>query len=219
MAKPVKPRRPYRSERRREQAQQTRRRILDAAHRLFVERGFSGTTIAAVATEAGTAAETVYAIFGSKPGLLADLVSAAVRGDESTPVQEQSGPAAVRAATDQREQLRLFANDIVRRLERVGPLMTVLATEARSEPALDDLYQELHRTRLRGLRILTDALRANGPLRLDVDRATEAVWALASPELHVLLTRTRGWARAAYVDWLAESLSALLLEPGKPAGR
>ena len=36
--------------------------------------------------------------------------------------------------------------------------------------------------------------------------------ALASPELHQLLTGTRGWTRERYCDWLADSLGALLLE-------
>ena len=37
--------RPYRSRRRREQAEETRRRILTAARRLFVDRGYGGATM------------------------------------------------------------------------------------------------------------------------------------------------------------------------------
>jgi hypothetical protein len=44
-------------------------------------------------------------------------------------------------------------------------------------------------------------------------RAAETVWALASPEMHQLLRRTRGWSRAAYEAWLADALAALLLPP------
>ena len=49
----------------------------------FAEHGFAGTTIAAVAADASTAAETIYATFGSKVALLAAAVSAAARGDET----------------------------------------------------------------------------------------------------------------------------------------
>ena len=38
------------------------------------------------------------------------------------------------------------------------------------------------------------------------------MWALTSPELHQVLVRQRGWGRARYRDWLADSLAALLLE-------
>jgi hypothetical protein len=55
------------------------------------------------------------------------------------------------------------------------------------------------------------ALAANGPLRLEPEAALETVWALASPDLHQLLTRTRGWTRDRYCAWLAGSLARLLL--------
>jgi len=41
--------------------------MLEAAGKLLAERGYAGTTIAAVAAEAGVAPETVYAAFRNKP--------------------------------------------------------------------------------------------------------------------------------------------------------
>lgn len=213
MADPVKPRRRYRSERRREAAGRTRQRILEAARRRFVDRGYAGTTIAAVAADAGTAAETVYATFGSKVALLEALVRGAARGDQETEILDQAGPARIVAATEQREQLRLFAEDVAARLERVGPLLGVLAGAAPSEPALAELHRRLQETRLSNLRVLAAALARNGPLRVGQEEAAETVWALASPELHGLLTGLRGWPRERYTAWLADSLSALLLTP------
>ena len=218
MADPVKPRRPYRSERRREAAQRTRRRILEAARRRFVERGYAGTTIAAIAADAGTAAETVYATFGSKVALLEALVRGAARGDEETEILEQAGPARVVAATEQREQLRLFAEDVAARLERVGPLLGVLAGAAAGEPALAELHRRLHEARLSNLRMLAAALARNGPLRVGQDEAAETVWALASPELHGLLTGLRGWPRERYTAWLADALSAAPAHPARGRG-
>ena len=211
MSEDVKPRRPYRSERRREQAEETRERVLEAAARLFAVRGFESATIAAIAAEAGVSPETVYAAFRNKRTLLGELIRAAVRGSDSSPVPLQAGPRAVAAATDQRDQLRLFAADISSRLERVGPLVEVLSTAARSEPELAALLAKIHGERLENLRTFVAALAANGPLRLEPDAALDTVWALASPDLHRLLTRTRGWTREQYCDWLAESLATLLL--------
>jgi AcrR family transcriptional regulator len=210
MSDDVKPRRPYRSDRRREQAEETRERVLEAGARLFRERGFESATIAAIAAEAGVSPETVYAGFRNKRTLLGELIRAAVRGGEPSPVPQQEGPRAVAAATDQREQLGLFAADITRRLERVGPLVDVLSTAARSEPELAELLARIHRERLENLRTFVVALAANGLLRQEPEAALDTVWALASPELYLLLTTTRGWNRERYRDWLAESLARLL---------
>ena len=55
-----------RVQRRRER---TSRAILDAATRLFVQRGYGGTTVEAIAAEADVAVGSLYGHFGSKEGL------------------------------------------------------------------------------------------------------------------------------------------------------
>jgi AcrR family transcriptional regulator len=213
MAREVKPRRPYRSEVRLEQAERTRERVLDAAAGLFQERGYEGASVAAIARAAGVSDETVYAGFGTKRALLGELVQRAVRGGDPRPVPEQDEPRALAAETDQREQLRRFAGDIARRLERAAPLAAVVAGAARSEPELADLLARLHDTRRRNLGTLVDALAANGPLALPRADALDTVWALTSPELHQLLVRVRRWKRRRYADWLAATLAQVLLPP------
>ena len=52
------------------QADQRRSELIDAALRLFAERGFRATTIADIATATGTAHGLVYHYFGSKDELL-----------------------------------------------------------------------------------------------------------------------------------------------------
>lgn len=212
MSTPDKPRRPYRSQRRQEGAQETRARILDAAQRLLVERGYAGATVAAIAEEAGTAPETVYQAFGNKRTLLAELVRRAVRGDDPAPVLDQAGPREVNESNDPAAQLRLFALDIAKRLERVGPLMGVLADAARSDPELAASYRGFQKARRRNLSVFVDALAANAPLRTTPEEAADTVWSLASPELYTLLTQVAGWSRKRYATWLAESLAALLLD-------
>jgi AcrR family transcriptional regulator len=210
--------RPYRSPRRHEQMEQTRNRVLDAATGLFVEHGWDGTSIVAIAAAAEVAPETVYARFGTKRGLLGEVVQRAVRGDDPRPVPEQKGPRAVAAATDQREQLRLFARDVVLRLERAAPLVAAVAAASHSEPELGELYERLHADRVRNLGVLVDLLAANGPLRLPRTQAVDTVWALTSPELHQALTRIRGWSRRRYVAWLDDTLTAQLL-PDRTSAR
>ncbi|MGH3139427.1 MAG: TetR/AcrR family transcriptional regulator, partial [Gaiellales bacterium] len=84
----------YRADRRREQAAQTRQRVLDAAATLFDQRGFDGASVAAIAEEAGVSEETVYARFRNKRTLLGEVIRRAVRGDDPKPVPEQSEPRA-----------------------------------------------------------------------------------------------------------------------------
>lgn len=204
-------RRPYRSELRREQAERTREQVLAAAAELFVERGYDATSIAAIAERAGVSPETVYGRFGTKRALIGEAMQHAVRGGDPRPVPGQDAPRALAAETDQRAQLRLFAADIVERLDRAAPLAAVVAGASRSHPELAELFERLHANRLANLKTLVDAVAANGPLRLPAAQALDTVWALTSPELHQLLVRVRGWTSGRYRDWLAETLSALLL--------
>src|SRR5438876_7862644 len=90
MAETVKTTRRYDSPRRREQAAATRREILEAAQRLFERQGYTATTMAAIATEAGVALKTIYVAFETKSGVLRALWNLLLRGDEDdAPVAER----------------------------------------------------------------------------------------------------------------------------------
>jgi AcrR family transcriptional regulator len=210
-------RRPYRSERRREQAAQTRERILETADRLFRERGWEGSSIAAIADAAGVSQETDYARFRSKRALLGELVERAVRGADRRPVPEQSGPRGLVDAKDVDELVELFAADISARIERAAPLVAVVAAAARSEPELARLYAELHKTRRSNLKVLLDALAAKQALRVRRTEALDSVFALTSPELNQVLVGQLGWSSRRYRLWLADTLKTLLLSSaGRP---
>lgn len=217
MTEPTRKRRHYRSDRRSEQAEETRARILDAARRLFEARGYGTTTIAVIAEQAGVSAESVYGHFGNKRTLLGELSRRAVRGGDTRPVPQQNVPKALSSIEDQRDQLRSFAADIAPRLERAGPLIAVLECASRSDADLAELLDKLHADRRRNLTVLVEALLVNGALRLDRDEAVETVWVLTSPELHQMLRHVGGWDTPRYEIWLTESLGRLLLPQGSAA--
>ena len=56
---------------RRRDARRTRQRLIDVAGRHFAEHGYDGTSVRAVASEAGVAANLITRYFGGKAGLFA----------------------------------------------------------------------------------------------------------------------------------------------------
>jgi AcrR family transcriptional regulator len=57
-----------------EQQAETRKALLEAAARVFVERGFAGASVEAIATEAGYSRGAFYSNFESKEQLFAELL-------------------------------------------------------------------------------------------------------------------------------------------------
>jgi AcrR family transcriptional regulator len=210
----VKGRRPYRSQLRAEQAALTRLRILEAAGDLFAERGYVATTIDAVAERAGVAADTVYASFGNKKGVLSAVVDLRVTGSaEGSDVLAGEGPRAVRHASDQRQMLAGFAADIAPRVERVRPIDDVLRSAAVIDTDIADLRSRMQENRFIKLREFITWLSAIGPLRddMEIEEATATAWTLTSPEVNRMLRDVRGWSSEQYVQWLSATLVLVLL--------
>ena len=118
---PKKTRR-YHSPRRKEQAEATRKAILDAAERLFIEDGYVATSMAAIAKEAGVALKTVYLAFETKSGLLRALWHRNLRGGrEDVPVGEQEWFREVLEEPDPAKALRLNARNSRQRQDAHRP--------------------------------------------------------------------------------------------------
>ena len=206
--------RAYRSELRAEQARQTRMKVLDAAQALFGGRGYAGTTVEAIAREAGVAVDTVYASFRSKAGVLHALIDVRAGGDDA-PVEllDREGPQAVRVERDQRRQVTAFAGGVADIIERARPVDDIMRGAAEVDPEIAALRAEVQQGRYRNMRQFVSWLAANGPLgdRLSEDEAAAIVWTLTSPEVHRLLRTERGWPAARYRAWLGETLAQTLL--------
>lgn len=188
--------------------------IIAAARESFIQYGYSGATIEAIAQSAGVAPETVFAIFGNKRSLLAALVQVSVGGDEQPiPLLQRPGPQAVLHEQDPHRQVQRFAEDIAGILVRVAPLFEVMRTAAKTEPEIAVMLQGLLGERWQNLAVFVKNLAAHTTLRagLNEDEAVDTAWALTSPEMFSLLTRDRGWSRERYAAWLGETLARLLL--------
>jgi AcrR family transcriptional regulator len=216
MTQAVKPRRQYDSRRRREQAAQTRRDIEAAADKLFRERGYVGTSMPAIASEAGIVVETIYRAFGSKAGLFKAVIESALAGGSrraETPPADRPAIRGVIEETDPRQKLELYAATQPGVHDRSGPLYRVLVAAADSDPELRVVLDEIEARRLHGLGGLAAQLAESRALHSDlsVEDARDIIWTLCSTPVHDLLVRDRGWSAETYQHWLATALQRELL--------
>lgn len=156
-------------------AQSAATRVLDAAARLFAERGYQATTTRQIAELAGVNEVTVFRGFGNKQGVLAAVVQRVV--------QEQPGRAAAalgdlplrEAATE------LAHREVVNGL-RDGGLMTRLAFEARTVPEVAELFTGGPQANLAAMADFFAERQRSGQVRPDLAAETiaEAFFSLTS---------------------------------------
>ncbi len=210
---PVKSR-SYRSPLRDERARRTRRVILAAARRLFVQHGYAATTVAEIAAEAGVAVDTVYAAVGAKSVLFRLLLETAISGtDEAVPAEERDYVQRMRAQPRARQKLETYAAAVRAIAERQGPLHLVLRDAAAQAPELARAREDIAARRAKNMRLLAQDLIATGDLRpgLDVEEIADVVWSMNSAEFYYLLVHERGWLPAKYEQWLADTWCRLFL--------
>lgn len=212
MAEKIKTKRKYDSSRRKRQALETQVQILKAAERFFVERGYEGTSIDAIARKAGVAPETIYSIFGSKRAILSRVVDVAIIGDnDPIPLLARSYIKEVEAETDQHRQIEMFAKRIQLIMSHVAPLFEVMRSASKTEPEIAAMLKKYLNGRIQGMNYFFDCVGANGELRMDKQTAVETLWTLTSAEVYILLRMDRSWSAEEYEHWLADSLTRLLL--------
>jgi AcrR family transcriptional regulator len=207
--------RTYDSTSRREGAEATRQAILGAAKGIFLERGYAGTTMPAIAQSAGIALDTVYASVGKKPALFALLVETAISGaDVAIPGAERDYVRAIRAEPSAPRKLAIYAAALRRIQERLAPLFRVLQEAAPLDSALGEMWKGIAERRAKNMKLLAQELAATGQLRrgLSVEMAADILWSMNSPEYYLLLVEQRGWKPEALEQWLSEAWCKLLLE-------
>jgi AcrR family transcriptional regulator len=184
--------------------------VLAAATRLFSERGWTGTTLAAVAAEAGTAVETIYSGFGSKMGLLLAAIDVAISGnDEAQPV-ELSVEFTDLGSGSRSKRLDAASRIITGALVRTVPVMRPLQEAAASDRAARERLDRYESDRRETVRTGLELVLGQPP----GDALTDSMWALASPEVFVKLTGERGWSVAEYRSWLVQTADAILARAG-----
>lgn len=196
--------RPYSSERRREQAAETRRQIISAAHDLFVTEGYGRSTIASIASRAGVAIETVYAAFRNKPTLLRQVWYATFRGDEEdVRLLDRPEIRSVLAEPDLRIRLRAHATAMVPVFQRFTPLLRALKGAASSEPEAEAMLAEFDERRLDAAGHYARAAAATGQLGVSEQEFRDLFAATTDGGLWHSLVDQGGWAHERFVEALS----------------
>ena len=191
----------------------TRAQVLAAAHQLFVDEGFAGTTIRTVADAAGVSQETIYKSFGSKAALLKAVYDVALAGDaDDVPLAARPEALAVLQAATPQASAHAYA-ELARIVSvRTDPLLRVLLRSRGSDQALEAFATTTDGERLTGARPFVGHWHTQQwlPDHVTVARAAEMVWALNSPEPRWLLL-DHGWTQSDYTRWLADTIHTTVL--------
>ncbi|MBI5090197.1 MAG: TetR/AcrR family transcriptional regulator [Actinobacteria bacterium] len=192
------------------QAQLTRDEILNAARRLFAERGYARTSVRDVAQAAGVSAQTVYDSIGSKQALvmrLNDLI------DDEAGVRAIAGAAA--ASRDPLQVAGASARITRSIVEHCGDIVHALVTGAASEPDLAVALAEGHRRHVGGARMMVELLHELGALddSRTVDEAADTLAAVSDFRVALMLRDSYGWSLDRIEAWITQMGRALLRQP------
>lgn len=211
--------RPYRSDLRRQRAEETRRRVIEAAVELFGTRGYRGTTFVELARRAGVSVETVRKQ-GTKAALLQaaiELMSFGVEG-ETDVLDTDLGRAL--AAIDDPDRLAegIGAGLLAINAPSAG-LWTAVVGAAHDDPEVAAFRDHMLGLVRRQVERILSRLAARGWLRTDVpfDDLVEAFCVVTSVESYVRFVRVDRRSDAAYAAFVARTVRETILSP-RPTG-
>ena len=209
-------------------AEQTQRVIVEAAGRLFFERGYHATSIGQIAAEAGVAIQTIYNSIGSKRDLLARVLDSTAAGDRAAVLDFAAAgdPAAAadRAAAEVPQSTAERTPDPERiiselvefwrgALPRTAPVFGVIREAAGNDPEVAGLERERTANRLADYEAAAGLLERGGALRdgLTVRRAAATIFAIGHSEVYRALVIEGQWDDSLWGTWARNALKAALL--------
>lgn len=199
----------YRSELRKQQAEQTRLKVIAAAAELFGTLGYARTTFAKIAAEAGVSAETVQAN-GPKAALLKAAGEYVLLGaaDKKDVFDLEMGQR-VLAIGDPDEAIDYLTTEVCEMYARGAPLWLALAGAATMDPELSSFHADAVAGVTYQYGRLMGVCRDRGWLRDDIpfDELVETAAVLASVETYQRIVHHDGLGVEAYQKWLRRMLT------------
>lgn len=198
---------------RREQAADTRERIVRAATDVFAEAGYLGARMGDIAQRAGVAVQTVYFTFHTKGQLLQACLDHAVLGPDRLHPMDQPFLARLNTARSGQAALAAFVRGNTEILRRAARIQDV-ARAASHEPDAVAVLEHNEGLRREGLCHIASLLDHRFGLRVNVADATDLLLMMTSPATYLTLLGY-GWNETKYNKWLTAALaSELLAKPG-----
>ena len=185
----------------------TKERIVAAARALMADRGWAGTTIEAIAEEAGVATATVYAAFCNKLSIVTGMREAMLRDSK---IPELMAQAAMETSAGRR--LALWARLIRQQMETSYDVISIHRQAAQADPVFAAEYRKVLDNRAAALGRFIDELATSLAPGMDAQTASDLLWAYSNEELYRELVAERGWSHDRYEGWLAQTLVAQLID-------
>src|SRR5690606_6805729 len=176
--------------------------------------GYSGSSLARIAEDAGVSVETVKQL-GPKSSLLLAAFGHAFTGvDTDLPLSEQSGLDWIRALPDD-EFIPGWLAFIADANRRVAQLWPRLLEAASADEEVGTRLATLQANRRKDMDSVISALRERSLCRserTDAELAAELSF-LISPESYSQLVIEGGWSEQAYRSWLGRAVERMILQP------
>lgn len=194
------------------QAAATRTAIVEAAHRLMLERGYVATSIGAIADEAHVAVQTIYNSVGNKANLLSAVLDLSSTRPGSPALVPDLLRQRVGAAVSAPEIIRILADWFAMVHQRTSSVFRVIDQAAAVDPAVAKLELRRAAGRLHDYGEAASALRARRGIRagLTDPEVAAAIWAIGHPRVYQSFVNDLGWSALAYREWLGNTLKATL---------
>lgn len=197
---------PIRSTLRQRQAQATADMIVAAAKALFLQQGYTGATIEAIAGRAEVAVSTVYAVFGSKRGILRAIRMA---WHERSQIRDVTYGDPGEAGPE--ERLEQLAQATRRQWESGAEVIAIYNGAAAADPEAAAELSEALQGRAKAMVNFAKSLAPHLRPGLDAARAAAMLQAFCLPEVFNQLVRQSGWSADEYQAWLSQALKRDLL--------
>ena len=208
--------RPYDTSRRAERTQASKRAVVEAAHELFLARGFADTTVDAISGASRVPIATVYRLFKTKTAILKQVIDTAVVGDDApVPLGDRAVVKDAQAADDPKAMTAAWAHVARQVFDNTAALRLVLRVAAALDTEAAALQDSIEEQRRVGQARVARALADRGFLAagLKEAEARDIVYALMSIDTYRILRLEQRWSGARYERWLASALDRLLVAP------
>lgn len=186
--------------------------MLAAALALFAERGYEGTTMAAVARAAGVAEQTVYFTFHTKAALLQEvMIAGRTAAGEEREIEQRRWFNDALVAPNQRRALALAVEGGAEILRRLAPIAHAMASAELVDPDVAVTMEMIRGERRKAMHRLVAAIETTGPIAASsAAEATDVIDVVESMATFNALVGTCGWTVEAYKAWAYLTLTQLL---------